>query len=101
MLAADALGGWLVGLLADAGRKKLTNWVLGSEQERALYSAAVRLTAAELHPDGDERAEQLAPVVGEVFKEPVPGELLAEQATVLGGCRRGSPGSWLPWMMPT
>jgi hypothetical protein len=36
VFVADALGGWLVGQLADAGRKKLTELVLGSEQERAL-----------------------------------------------------------------
>jgi hypothetical protein len=33
---ADDLGAWLVGLLAEAGRKKLTTLVLGSDQERAL-----------------------------------------------------------------
>jgi hypothetical protein len=32
VFVADDLGAWLVGLLADAGRKKLTTWVLGSEQ---------------------------------------------------------------------
>lgn len=36
----DDLVGWLVGLLAEAGRKKLTALVLGSEQERALGRAA-------------------------------------------------------------
>jgi hypothetical protein len=48
MFVADALGQWLVEQLADAGRKKLTELVLGSEQERALRQAAdaaVRATA--------------------------------------------------------
>ena len=36
VFVADALGQWLVEQLADAGRKKLTELVLGSEQERAL-----------------------------------------------------------------
>ena len=36
---ADDLGAWLVGLLADAGRKKLTTLILGTEQERALRLA--------------------------------------------------------------
>jgi hypothetical protein len=36
----DDLAGWRIGLLADAGRKKLTSLVLGSEQERALPSLA-------------------------------------------------------------
>jgi hypothetical protein len=37
VFVADALG-WLVGQLADAGRKKLTGLVLGGEQERALVA---------------------------------------------------------------
>ena len=32
VLVADDLTAWLVGLLADTGRKKLTSWVLGTEQ---------------------------------------------------------------------
>jgi len=56
VFVADDLGAWLTGLLADAGRRKLTALVLGTDQERALRSAAtaaVRLTAAELRPDDD------------------------------------------------
>lgn len=55
VFVADDLGAWLAGLLADAGRKKLTTLVLGSEQERALRqaaTAAVQLTARELTPAG-------------------------------------------------
>jgi hypothetical protein len=33
VFVADDLGAWLVGLLADAGRKKLTTLVLGTDQE--------------------------------------------------------------------
>ena len=40
VFVADDLGSWLVGLLADAARKKLTALVLGSDQERALGKAA-------------------------------------------------------------
>lgn len=40
VFVADDLVGWLIGLLADAGRKKLTSLIFGSEQERALQSAA-------------------------------------------------------------
>ena len=40
VFVADDLGARLVGVLADAGRRKLTTVVLGSEQERALRSAA-------------------------------------------------------------
>src|SRR5260370_21730752 len=40
VFVADALGAWLTGLVADAGSKKLTALVLGTDQERALRSAA-------------------------------------------------------------
>ena len=40
VFVVDDLAGWLVGLLADAGRKKLTTLVLGDAQERALQQAA-------------------------------------------------------------
>ena len=40
VFVADDLAAWLVGLLADAGRKKLTTLVLGTDQERALRQAA-------------------------------------------------------------
>jgi hypothetical protein len=75
VFVADALGGWLVGQLADAGRKKLTELVLGSEQERALRraaDAAVWATAEEMSPAGGEQAGQAAMVISEVFRDPVP-----------------------------
>jgi len=80
MFVADDLVVWLVGLLADAGRKKLTTLVLGSEQERALRSvatAAVQLTAEELCPGDEEQTEHVALVINQVFGEPVPGAPLA------------------------
>ena len=95
VFVADDLAAWLTGVLADAGRKKLTTLVLGSEQERALRSAAtaaVQRTAEELQPGDDERAEQLAMVVGEVFGEPVPGAPLARHATVLEALQAGIAG---------
>lgn len=86
VFVADALGAWLVGLLADAGRRRLTNWVLGSSQERALRqaaTAAVWLTATELYPEGDEQAEQLAMVISQVFTDPVPSAMPTEQRGIL------------------
>ena len=80
VFAADALGGWLVGQVAEAGRKRLTTLVLGSEQERALRraaTAAIESTAAELAPSGGEQAGQLAMVVGEVFRDPAPDARVA------------------------
>lgn len=61
VFAADDLGAWLVGLLADAGRKKLITVVLGSEQERArrqAASAAVEVTAEEVSLSGGTQAGQ-------------------------------------------
>jgi tetratricopeptide (TPR) repeat protein len=93
--AADDLGAWLVGLLADAGRKKLTTLVLGTDQERALRSAAtaaVQRTAGELRPDDEEQAEHVAMVISQVFGEPVPGAALAGDATVLEVLQAGIAG---------
>ena len=68
VFVADDLAAWLIGLLADAGRKKLTRLVLGSDQERVLRqaaTAAIESTAAELGPSGNDQAMQLAMVVSE------------------------------------
>lgn len=92
VFVADDLGAWLIGLLADASRKKLTTLVLGTDQERALRQAAVaavQRTAAQLAPSGSEQSEQLAMVVSEVFRDPAPNEAFARQATVLEGLQAG------------
>jgi tetratricopeptide (TPR) repeat protein len=71
VFVADDLTSWLIGLLADAGRKKLVTLVLGSEQDRALQqaaTAAVERTARDLCQDED-RARHLALVIGQVFGE--------------------------------
>ena len=89
---ADDLGAWLIGLLADRGRRRLTAVVMGSDQERALRSAAtvaVQLTANEFRPGDAERAAQLAMVVSQVFGEPVPAAPLAGHATVLEAVQAG------------
>jgi hypothetical protein len=86
----DDLLGWLVGLLADAGRKKLVTLVLGTDQERALrpaVKAAVEATAAQLAPS-DEQAERLAMTVGEVLRD-APKVTLAGQKTLLEALQAG------------
>ena len=91
MFVADDLGAWLVGLLADAGRKKLTALVLGSDQERALRkaaAAAVQDTAADMSPSA-EQAGQFAMVISEVFRGPVPDAPLAGSVTMLEGLQAG------------
>src|ERR1019366_6156793 len=73
----DDLVAWLVGVLAEASRKGLVSFVLGSDLERALSAAAraaVTGTAAELRPGGGEPAEELARVIGEVFRARGPRE---------------------------
>jgi hypothetical protein len=88
VFVADDLAAWLVGLLADAGRKKLTALVLGSEQERALRQAAttaVQDTAEEMSPSGSEQAGQIAMVISEVFRESMPAAPRAGSVTLLEG----------------
>jgi len=95
VFVADALGGWLVGQLADAGRRKLTELVLSSEQERALRraaDAAVWATAEEMSPSGSGQAGQVAMVISEVFRAPVPGAPLAGPVMLLEGLRAGIAG---------
>ena len=88
---ADDLGAWLVGLLADAGRRKLVAFVLGDEQVRALHQAcraALAATAAELRPGDAAAADEIAMVVGEVFKTPAP-QPAGEHGTLLEDLRAG------------
>ena len=95
VFVADALGGWLVGQLADASRKKLTELVLGSEQERALRraaDAAVGATAEEVSPTGGEQAGQVAMVINQVFRDPAPGAPLAGPVMLLEGLQAGIAG---------
>ncbi len=71
----DDLGAWLVTLLADAGRRRLTTWLVGTDEERALRlvaAAAIRLTASELCPESAEQAEEMAMIVGHVSGDPMP-----------------------------
>ena len=96
---ADDLGAWLVAALADAGRKRLATFVLGTDQERALRqaaAAAISLTADELFPDDYEQAGQLAMVISQVFSEPVPATLRAGSETVLEALEAGITGQLCP-----
>jgi uncharacterized protein YidB (DUF937 family) len=83
---ADDLAAWLIGLLADAGRKKLTVFIRGTDQERALRSVAgtaIERTALELVPAGGASVEDFARVVSQVFGEPVSSAVPAGQTTLL------------------
>ena len=60
---ADDLAAWLIGLVADAGRRKLTSVILGTEQERAMRAvatAAVGSAAQDICSGDDERADHMA-----------------------------------------
>ena len=92
VFVADDLGAWLISLLADAGRKKLTTVLVGTDQERALRSAAtvaVRLTASQLREGDDQQAEQVALVISQVFGEPLLGSSLARYHTMLEALQAG------------
>jgi hypothetical protein len=61
MFVADDLAAWLIGVLADAGRRRLLSLVLGSDQKRALRPAAAeasQLTAREVCLGNDQQAER-------------------------------------------
>ncbi len=74
----DDFAAWLVALVADASRRRLTTFALGTAQDRALRQvaiAALKATASELRPDDEERAAELALVVSQVFSNSgLPGE---------------------------
>jgi tetratricopeptide (TPR) repeat protein len=83
---------WLLERLADAGRSRLTRFLLGDEQERALRAAAntaIRLTAEDFYPGGGPRAEQMAMVIDRVFGDSVPVEPMAGHATLLQALQAG------------
>src|ERR1700722_8868396 len=71
---ADGFSAWLAATMADAGRKKLTQFFSGTdEQGRALRSAAseaMQATARELRPDDPTGAEDLARVIDHLFMVP-------------------------------
>ena len=86
VFVADDLGAWLVGLLADAALRRLTTWVLGSDQERALRqaaNAAFQQTLDQFSPAGDEQARQLTTAIREAFKKPEMAAPQTGQMTLL------------------
>jgi hypothetical protein len=99
VFGADAFASWLLGQVADAGRKRLTTWVLGTDQERALGQAAavaVQRTAEELRPKAGDQATQIAMVIDQVFREPMPRGPMAERATLLEALQAGIAGQLAP-----
>jgi len=92
VFVADDLAAWLVFILAETGRRRVTSLVFGDGQEGALRAAAtvaVQRTAAELRPDDAEQADRVAIVISQVFTEPVQDAPLARQATLLEALQSG------------
>jgi hypothetical protein len=88
MFVVDDLVAWLLGLLADSGRRGLATIFLGSPLEIALRSAAeeaLRLTAIEMNHGKEADAAQMAMVLGEVFRVPATSAALAGPGTLLEG----------------
>jgi tetratricopeptide (TPR) repeat protein len=86
VLLAGSFASWMLGQVADAGRKRLSVWVLGTDQERALRrvaDVAVQRTARELCPEDIEQAAAMAMVINQLFSDPVPPEAPPEDATLL------------------
>jgi hypothetical protein len=85
---ADDLAAWLVGLLADTGRKRLIAWLVGDEQQRALRqaaTAAVESAAGDLCAGDQERADEQAMVISQVFgAAPSPRVPLTDSRTTGG-----------------
>ena len=91
VFVADYFATWPAGLLAEAGREKLTAWALTSEQQHALRqatTAAIQRTIAQLASSGGEQVERLAMQVSGVVCRP-PGAALAGQATSLQALQTG------------
>jgi len=92
VFVADDLAAWLVFILAETGRRRVTSLVFGDGQEGALRAAAtvaVQRTAAELRPGDAEQADRVAIVISQVFTEPVQDAPLARPATLLEALQAG------------
>ena len=92
---ADDLAAWLVALVADSGRKKLTSLLVGDERDRALLqaaTAAVQSAAADLCVGDQERADEQAMVISHVFGTVVPETPLRDHQTLLEALQAGVAG---------
>jgi hypothetical protein len=99
VFVVDDFASWLLGLLADAGRRRLIIWALGTDQERTLRRAAVdaiRRTATELSPTDAEQAADIEVVVDQVFGSPLPQAKLAMGETLLETIQAGIAGQLAP-----
>jgi hypothetical protein len=88
----DDLVSWLIERLADAGYRKVSTRLRGSEQERVLrqaVTAAVRATAAEFSPSDEAQADQLATRISGAFSKRALVRLPPNHLTRLEALRAG------------
>jgi len=71
---ADGFAAWLAATMADAGRRKLSQFFSGTDEQgkalRSVATAAIQAAAGELCPGDAVTAEHLARVIDEVFTAP-------------------------------
>ena len=95
MFVVDDLLGWLIGRLADTGYQKLTTWLRGSDQARALkeaVTAAVRATVSEIGASDEEEADRVAEQINKAFRRRDPIPLPPGQPTLLEALQAGIAG---------
>ena len=95
MFVVDDLLGWLIGQLANAGYKKLTILLRGSDQARALkeaVTAAVQVTVGEIGPSDGVPADEVADQINKAFRRRDPVPLPPGQPTLLEALQAGIAG---------
>ena len=95
MFVVDDLVGWLIGQLANAGYKKLTTLLRGSDQARALkqaVTAAVQVTVGEIGPSDGVEADEVAEQINKAFRRRDPVPLPPGQPTPLEALQAGIAG---------
>jgi uncharacterized protein len=92
-----AFASWLVEQIADAGRRRLVRLLLGTEQERALNSAAdaaIDSTAQHFGHGDLDRVQEMALVIDHVFATRVPA--VGPQQTLLEALHVGIAAQFAP-----
>jgi tetratricopeptide (TPR) repeat protein len=91
-MAADVFTSWLISQVAELSRKRRAPGPFGGDAERELRKAAdvaIARTVQELIPEDAEHAAQIASILDEVFREPLPHGQLTEHATMLEAIQAG------------
>jgi hypothetical protein len=92
VFVVDDLTAWLIGAVAEAGFKALSDKLFGTEQERTLKQVArvaVQSTVTELCGGDTEQAERLAANINHLFKARSLGAQVTGQQTLLEALKSG------------